>query len=53
MELSTAPRAFLVDIVPRHDDPSVGVAFLANAAPGSASSRVCLSDVTLHRFDPH
>ena len=51
VELSTTPRAFLVDIRPRHDDPSVGVAFLANAAPGSAPSRVCVSDVTLHAFD--
>ena len=53
VELSTTQRAFLVDIRPRHDDPSVGVAFLANAAPGSAPSRVCVSDVTLHRFDAH
>jgi hypothetical protein len=51
VELSTAPQAFLVDIVPRHDDPSVGVAFLANSASGSAPSRVCVSDMTLHRFD--
>jgi len=53
VELSSEPRAFLVDIVPRHDDPSVGVAFLANAGPGSVPSRVCVSDVTLHRFDAH
>ena len=39
--------AFLVSIVPRYDDPSVGVAFLANAAQGSTPSRVCVSDVTL------
>jgi hypothetical protein len=51
VELSTTPRAYLVEIVPRHADPSVGVAFMANAAPGSAPSRVCVSDVTLHAFD--
>jgi len=47
VELSTTPQAFLVSIVPRYDDPSVGVAFLANAAQGSTPSRVCVSDVTL------
>lgn len=51
LEVSTAPQAYVVDILPRHDDPSVGVAFLASAATGSAPSRVCVSDVSLHRFD--
>ena len=51
VEPSTEPRWFSVDIVPRYDDPSVGVAFLANAARGSAPGRVCVSDVTLRRVD--
>lgn len=47
VEVSTTPEAFVVSFVARYDDPSVGVAFLANAAEDAAPSRVCLSDVTL------
>lgn len=49
VELSSVAQAFVVDIVPRHTDPAVGVAFLASSAPGAEPSRVCVSDVTLRR----
>lgn len=45
--VSTAPRAFVIDFVSPVDDPSVGVAFLATAAQGEGSTRVCLGDMTL------
>jgi hypothetical protein len=47
VEVSTTPEPFVVSFVAKYDDPSVGVAFLANAAADAAPTRVCLSDVTL------
>jgi hypothetical protein len=47
VEVSTSPEPFVVSFVAKHDDPSVGMAFLANAAEGAEPTRVCLSDVTL------
>jgi hypothetical protein len=47
VDVSTTPEPFVVSFVAKHHDPSVGVAFLANAAVGAEPTRVCLSDVTL------
>ena len=47
VEVSSTPEPFVVSFVTKYDDPSVGVAFLANAAADAAPTRVCLSDVTL------
>lgn len=47
VEVSPAPSPFVIRFVSKHDDPSVGVAFLANAAADAAPTRVCLSDMTL------
>jgi hypothetical protein len=47
VEVSTTPEPFVLRFVAKHHDPSVGVAFLANAGEGAEPTRVCLSDVTL------
>jgi len=47
VDVASDPQPFVVNFVAQHDDPSVGVAFLANAGADAAPSRVCLSDVTL------
>jgi hypothetical protein len=47
VDVSTKPEPFVVSFVAKHDDASVGVAFLANAGEGAEPTRVCLSDMTL------
>jgi hypothetical protein len=47
VEVSTTPEPFVVSFIAQHDDPSAGVAFLANTGDGAEPPRVCLSDVTL------
>jgi hypothetical protein len=47
VDVSNTPEPFVVSFVAKHDDPSVGVAFLANAGEGAEPTRVCLSDLTL------
>jgi hypothetical protein len=50
--VSTTPQAFAVSFRPVHDDPSIGVAFMATAADDSERTRLCLSDVTLTEAPP-
>jgi hypothetical protein len=48
--VTTEPQSFVVDFASEHGDPSVGVAFLASAKPGTSEkerTRVCVSDLTL------
>jgi hypothetical protein len=52
VDVSTTPEPFVVSFVAKHDDPDVGVAFLANAAEGAEPTRVCLSDLTLTERAP-
>jgi hypothetical protein len=52
VDVSTTPESFVVSFVAKHDDPAVGVAFLANAGEGAEPTRVCLSDLTLTERAP-
>lgn len=47
VEVTETPEPFVLSFVAKHDDPAIGVAFLANASEGAAPTRVCLSDLTL------
>jgi hypothetical protein len=49
VEVSDEPESFVVNFRAAHDDPSIGLAFLANAAE---ATRLCVSDVTLTAGHP-